>query len=95
MTSELVVASTKYAMAEMLLGGVTCVADMYYFEDAVYKAASEMGMRALLGETIIDFATCDTTRPFGGLEIAQKNGDLSCSSFIAGHDCPTCDQYES
>ena len=72
MTSELVVASTKYAMAEMLLGGVTCVADMYYFEDAVYKAASEMGMRALLGETIIDFATCDTTRPFGGLEIAQK-----------------------
>lgn len=76
MTKTLACASTRYAMAEMLLGGVTCVADMYYFEDDVYQAADEMGMRALLGETIINFKTCDTLKPFGGLEIAQKMAEM-------------------
>lgn len=59
MTPKLVRASAEYAMAEMLLSGVTAFCDMYYFEDEVAQAAEAMKIRALLGETIIDMATCD------------------------------------
>lgn len=59
MTKELVYAASKYAMAELLLGGVTTCMDMYYFEKEVAKAAEEMGIRAVLGETILDQPTCD------------------------------------
>ena len=59
MTPALVRASAEYAMAEMLLSGVTAFCDMYYFEGEVAQAAESMQIRALLGETIIDMATCD------------------------------------
>ncbi|GCF92904.1 amidohydrolase [Enterococcus florum] len=59
MTPELVRTSAEYAMAEMLLSGVTAFCDMYYFEDQVAQAAERMQVRALLGETIMDMATCD------------------------------------
>lgn len=78
MTKKLACLSGEYAIAEMLLSGITCMADMYYFEDDLWQVAKKTGIRALLGETIIDFATCDTTKPFGGLEIAcemAKNHD--------------------
>lgn len=52
--------SAKYAMAEMLLSGITTFADMYYYENTIAKATKEMGMRALLGETIIDMPTPDS-----------------------------------
>lgn len=59
MTPKLVKASTKYALAEMLLAGVTTFCDMYYFEEEVAEAAVEMNMRGFVGETIIDMETCD------------------------------------
>ncbi len=46
---------TKLACAEMLLGGVTTFCDMYLFEDSAARAASEMGMRGVLGEVLYDF----------------------------------------
>lgn len=55
MTADLVYHSSKYAMAEMLLSGITTFMDMYYFEDEVAKAADEMKMRGFVGETIVDF----------------------------------------
>lgn len=71
MTEELVYTSSKYAVAELLLSGVTTFVDMYYFEDKVAQATDEMGARALLGETIIDFATCDADKPYGGLDYSE------------------------
>ncbi|MHC5267682.1 amidohydrolase [Enterococcus sp. LJL98] len=68
MTPALVKASSKYAMAEMLLAGVTTFCDMYYFEEEVAEAAVEMQMRGLVGETIIDMATCDFPTPKAALE---------------------------
>lgn len=59
MTRELVRASSEYAMAEMLLSGTTSFADMYYFEEEIAQACTDMGMRGLLGQTIIDMKTCD------------------------------------
>jgi 5-methylthioadenosine/S-adenosylhomocysteine deaminase len=71
MTADLAYASARYAIAEMLLGGVTTFVDMYYFEDKIAQAVDEMGARALLGETIIDFKTCDTDKPYGGLDYCE------------------------
>lgn len=59
MTPKLVYQSSRYAACELLLSGVTTVADMYYFEDQVAGACDEMGLRAWVGETIIDMETCD------------------------------------
>ena len=48
---------TRLACAEMLLGGITCFNDMYFFPEAAATAASELGMRAVLGITAIEFPT--------------------------------------
>lgn len=70
MTEELVRASAKYAIAEMLLAGITTFADMYYFEDAIAEVTEQMGARAFLGETIINQPTCDgDDTPYYGLKI--------------------------
>lgn len=71
MNEQLAYTSAKYAISEMLLSGVTTFVDMYYFEDVIAKATDEMGARALLGETVIDFKTCDTHQPYGGLDYAR------------------------
>ncbi len=58
-------------IAEMIMGGVTTFVDMYYFEDEVAKAAKEMGMRAIVGETIIDRIAPDSDSPYQGIEHAK------------------------
>jgi 5-methylthioadenosine/S-adenosylhomocysteine deaminase len=50
---------TLLACAEMIRSGVTCFADMYYFEDAVAQATAEAGMRALCSQTVLKFPTPD------------------------------------
>lgn len=90
MTAELAYHGAKYGIGEMLLSGVTTMMDMYYFEDEVAQAADEMGIRAYLGETVINFATCDTTEPYGGLVYGEKfikkwKGHERITPFIAPH----------
>lgn len=72
MTRELIAQSAKYACAEMLLSGITCFLDMYYFEDEIARAVKEMGLRALLGETVMGEKTCDSPEPYGGLILADE-----------------------
>ncbi len=50
---------TLLACAEMIRGGVTCFADMYYFEDTVAAATAEAGMRAVCSQTVLKFPTPD------------------------------------
>jgi len=45
--------------AEMLRGGVTCFADMYYHEEEVAWAAVQAGMRGICGETVMKLPTPD------------------------------------
>jgi 5-methylthioadenosine/S-adenosylhomocysteine deaminase len=54
---EFVYDGARLAAAEMLLGGVTCCNDMYFFPDAAARAFVELGMRAMLGLPILDFPT--------------------------------------
>ncbi len=82
MTSKLASLSTEYAIAEMLLGGVTCLADMYYFEDQLVDVVQKTGMRALLGETLIDFKTCDTKEAFGGFDIIETMAKMPQKALV-------------
>ncbi|HXT85813.1 MAG TPA: amidohydrolase family protein, partial [Verrucomicrobiae bacterium] len=50
---------TRLGILEMLRGGITTYADMYYFEDNVARVTKEAGMRGVLGETILDFPAPD------------------------------------
>lgn len=52
---ESVYAGTLLSCAEMLLSGTTTFCDGYFFEDAVAEAVQESGMRAILGQGIVDF----------------------------------------
>lgn len=54
---EFVYHGTQLAIAEMLLSGTTCFADMYFFPDESARAASEIGMRAQMACPVIDFPT--------------------------------------
>jgi 5-methylthioadenosine/S-adenosylhomocysteine deaminase len=46
---------TRLACAEMLRGGITCFNDMYFFPHEAAEAAVELGMRAVLGVTVLEF----------------------------------------
>jgi 5-methylthioadenosine/S-adenosylhomocysteine deaminase len=50
---------TLLACAEMIRGGVTCFADMYYFEEAVAQATADAGLRGLCAQTVLKFPTPD------------------------------------
>ena len=50
---------TLLACAEMIQSGVTCFADMYYFEEDIAKATAEAGMRAVCSQTVLKFPTPD------------------------------------
>lgn len=56
-SEEFVYHGTQLAIAEMLLSGTTCFADMYFFPDAAARAAKEAGIRAQLAAPVLDFPT--------------------------------------
>ena len=45
------------AAAEMLRGGITTCNDMYFFPEATAEAFNRLGLRAVLGITVIEFPT--------------------------------------
>ncbi|MFH2043887.1 MAG: amidohydrolase [Pseudomonadota bacterium] len=55
LTPERVYDGALLACAEMIQSGITCFCDMYLFEDHVAKAASDAGIRAVVGEVLYDF----------------------------------------
>ncbi len=63
---------TRLACAEMIRSGITCFADMYYFEEAVAQATAEAGMRALCGQTVLRFPSPDAASFEDGLARARE-----------------------
>jgi 5-methylthioadenosine/S-adenosylhomocysteine deaminase len=59
LSPEFVYDGTLLAALEMIEGGTTAFADMYYFESDVARAVDKAGLRAVLGETFIDFPVPD------------------------------------
>ncbi len=65
-------AGTRLGLAEMIRGGTTTYADMYYFEDAIADETKKAGLRGVLGETIIDFPVPDAKTPAEGMAYAER-----------------------
>jgi len=56
---EFVKWGTRLAAAEMIRSGTTTFTDMYYFESDIARETKAAGLRAVLGETLIDFPAPD------------------------------------
>ena len=69
---ELVYWGALHGFVEMIEGGVTTAVDLYYFEDEVARAAKLVGIRGVLGQSILNFPTPDSPVPYGGLAYAKK-----------------------
>lgn len=86
---------TKLACAEMIRSGVTCFADMYYFEDDVAKATEEAGLRGVCGQSVMKYPAPDAKSYEESLAIARdfiikwKDSDLIVPA-VAPHAPYTC-----
>lgn len=70
LSRDLIRTAARHGAIEMALSGVTLVVDMYYHEDEVASAVAEVGIRGVLGETVIGFPVVDAPEPWGGLAYA-------------------------
>jgi len=52
---DMVRAGTGLSALELIQGGVTTVADMYYFETVVAEVLDSAGLRGVVGQTLADF----------------------------------------
>jgi len=62
---------TKLACAEFIRSGVTCFNDMYYFEDAIAETTAEVGLRAVVGQTVMKYPAPDSSSYEVALELAE------------------------
>ncbi len=96
-TPEFVSWGTKLSILEMIRGGTTTVADMYYFEDDVARALKSGGMRGVLGETIIGFPAPDNKTAEAAFEYTKKfldswTNDPLITAAVAPHSIYTCSE---
>jgi 5-methylthioadenosine/S-adenosylhomocysteine deaminase len=94
-TEDFVRWGTRLAAAEQIRSGVTTFADMYYFEDAVAEETKAAGMRAVLGETFIDFPAPDNKTNAAMQEYTERflkrwQGDPLIHAAAAPHSIYTC-----
>ena len=69
---EMVYWCSKLAAAEMLLSGTTTVADGYFLEDEVAYACSEVGMRCVAAQAVIDFPAPGVADPAENITVAER-----------------------
>lgn len=72
LSRELIYEATRLGTIDMAQSGVTTYADMYYHMDDMARATKEVGLRAVLGETVIKFPVVDASEPYGGIEYAKN-----------------------
>ncbi|MBK9613742.1 amidohydrolase family protein [Candidatus Amarobacter glycogenicus] len=71
-TPDFVKLGTQIACAEMIRSGVTSFADMYYFEDEIAAETAVIGMRALLGQTVLIFPAPDAATYEDALVLCRR-----------------------
>ena len=96
-SSDFVRLGTKLACAEMIRSGVTCFADMYYFEDDAAQATADAGLRAVCAQTVLKFPgpdardyeeALDNTRTF----LKKWHGHPLVQPAVGPHSPYTCTQ---
>ncbi len=78
----------ELGMAEMLLGGTTTSADMYWMDEAVAEAADRTGIRAVIGTSILDGKKDEFDRDFRALQ--KYVGHPRITLMVAPHAPYTC-----
>ncbi len=94
-TEEFVLTGARLAMLEMLSTGTTCFNDMYYFSDKIGQAATEIGMRGIISEGLVDFQAPSFKDPDAGFKyndfLIEKYKNHSLISVgVASHAPYTC-----
>ncbi|MEX2273344.1 MAG: amidohydrolase [Vicinamibacterales bacterium] len=87
---------TRLAALEMIESGTTTYADMYYFEEEIAAATKAAGLRAVLGQTIIQFPVADAKTWQEGLArteafVRQWRNDALITPAYAPHSMYTLD----
>jgi 5-methylthioadenosine/S-adenosylhomocysteine deaminase len=95
--AEFVGVGTELAALEMLRSGTTSFVDMYFFEDAAAEACRQIGIRAFLGEVVLDFPTPDSPTPDDALRTIEAldskwRGDPTIHVVVAPHAPYSCSE---
>ncbi len=69
---QMVYDGSRLSMAEMILSGTTAFCDGYFYESGVAQAAIDMGMRGVVSQGFLDFATPDHPDPSKNIRIAES-----------------------
>ncbi len=69
---EFIRLTVEIAICEMIRTGTTTYNDMYFFQDITAEISREIGIRAFLGEGLIDFPTPSFKNPEDGIKIAEN-----------------------
>ena len=88
---------TQLAAAEMIRGGTTCCADMYFFYDEGARALMESGMRAAPSATLLGFLPDAQAKIADGIRWARewKNaGAGRITPMLAPHSLYTCNRAQ-
>jgi 5-methylthioadenosine/S-adenosylhomocysteine deaminase len=93
--AEMVYWGTLLAACEMIRAGMVLFSDMYFFEDDIGRAARDVGMRAVLGEALVDFPSPNTKTPAAGLAYVRDSfqrweGDSLVRVSLQPHSCYAC-----
>jgi 5-methylthioadenosine/S-adenosylhomocysteine deaminase len=96
-TEDFVRWGTRLAAAEMIRGGATTFADMYYFEDTIAEETKAAGMRGILGESWLDFPVPDNKNEAEAAAYTEKflkrwQGDPLIHAAVAPHSIYLCSQ---
>jgi len=96
-TEDFVRWGSRLALAEMIRGGTTTFADMYYFEDAEAEETKAVGLRGFLGETWIDFPAPDNKTEAEMAAYTERflkkwQGDPLIHASVAPHSIYTCSE---
>lgn len=71
-TPQMVRVGTALGALELIEGGVTTVADMYYFETEVGRVVDKAGFRVVAGQTIADFDPPDHKTIDAGFALTEE-----------------------
>ncbi|HMA66568.1 MAG TPA: amidohydrolase [Desulfosalsimonadaceae bacterium] len=88
----------RLSLLEMLLSGTTTCCDGYFLEDAAASAVMESGMRAVLGQGVIDLPAPGVPEPAGNVSAAGdfvsrwKNASDLITPSIFCHSPYTCSE---
>ncbi len=94
-TAENVYNTSKLAIAEMIRSGTTTFSDMYFFEDQIARASKEAGIRAVVGQGLLEAKTPDSAKKEQALRRAEDlilayKDDPLITPAVAPHSTYTC-----